>query len=75
MVAPIKDFGNITSFTSAIYSTTANMSLNNDTNMVIDSIDDIFDKNCDNYDKVRGHFLVLSAHCPCSQAIVMRIMP
>ena len=32
--------------------------------MVIDSIDDLFKKNCNNYDEVRGHFLASSMYHP-----------
>ena len=31
--------------------------------MVIDLVDDLFKGNCDNYDKVRGCFLVSSMYC------------
>jgi len=62
MVAPIRDFENITTSTSAIHSTTVNMSPNNVSNMEVDSFDDIFTKACDNCDEVRGRSLVLSAH-------------
>ena len=65
MVAPIRDFGNITSSTVALCSTTLNMSLNNNTNMIVDSIDDLFKNNCDNFDEVRGRSLALSTHCSC----------
>ena len=40
------------------------MSLNNDVEMVNDPIEDLFMKNCDNYDKVRGCTLVSSTHHP-----------
>ena len=72
---PIRDFGNIISSTTVICPTTSNMSPNNNMNMITDFTDDLLKKNCDNYDKVRGHFLALSAHCPCLQVSVMRTMP
>jgi len=50
------------------------MSPNNDVEMVINPIEDLFMKNCDNYDKVRGRTLVSSMHCPCSQVIAKRTM-
>jgi len=33
-------------------------------NMVVDSIDNLFKSNCNNYNKVRGHFLASSMHSP-----------
>ena len=82
MVAPIRDFENITTSTSAIYSTTDNMSPNNVLNIKVDSFDDIFKKACNNFDKVRDHSLVLSTHYPrtpflfssdCNEDYVMRV--
>ena len=64
MVAPIREIGNITSSTSVLWFTTLNIFPTNDVNMVIDSIDNFFEKNCDNYDKVRDHSLVSSIYCP-----------
>ena len=59
MVAPIRDFGNITTST-ALFN---NMSSNNISNMEVNSFEDIFAKACDNCDEVRGCSLVLNAHC------------
>ena len=33
-------------------------------NMIIDLVNDLFKKNCNNFDEVRGHSLVFSAHYP-----------
>jgi len=38
-------------------------------NMVIDSINDIFKNNCENYDEVKDHSLAFSIHCPRSPFI------
>jgi len=78
MVAPIRDFGNITTST-ALFN---NMSPNNVSNMEVNSFDDIFTKACDNCDEVRGCSLVLNAHCPrtpslsssdCNEDYAMRV--
>ena len=54
MVAPIRDIGNKFHSTSALSTSTANMTHTNDMDMVIDNVDAMF-KN--NYDEVRGHTL------------------
>jgi len=64
MIVPIRDFGNITTFTPALHSTTNNMSPNNNSNMVVDSFNDIFENTCDNFDKVRDCSLTQSTHYP-----------
>jgi len=64
MIMLIRNFGNITSPTVAICSTTSNMSPNNNMNMIIDSANDFFKKNCDIHDKVRGCSLVHCTYCP-----------
>jgi len=45
------------------------MSPNNDINMIINSTFDLFEKNCDNYDEMRGCSLVLSIHHPRSPSL------
>ena len=74
MVVLIRDFGNITTSTLAIHSATDNISSNNNSKMVVDSINNIFENTCNNYDEVRGCSLALSAHHPCPQVTVMRTM-
>ena len=59
---PIRDIRNITSFTSALYSITSNISPTSNINMVIDLVDDLFKKNCNNFDEVRGCFLASSIY-------------
>jgi len=62
MVAPIRDFGNISSSTTALYSTTSNMSPNNTLNMIINSNNEFFKKNCDFSNEVRGCSLAYSTY-------------
>jgi len=64
MVAPIRDSGNITTSTAAICPITSNMPSNNNMNMIIDLADDLFEKNCNVHDEVRGCSLAHSAHYP-----------
>ena len=64
MVAPIRDFRNITTSALAIHFTTDNMSPNNISNIEVNSFNNIFEKACNNFDKMRGHSLTLSTHCP-----------
>ena len=82
MVAPIRDFGNITTFTLAIHSVTDSISPNNDSDMVINSMDDIFKNICNNFDEVRGRSLTLSTYHPrtpslsssdCDEDYAMRV--
>jgi len=40
------------------------MASNNNINIVVDHLDNLFEKIGDNFDKVRGHSLALSAYCP-----------
>ena len=61
MVAPIRDIGNKFLSISATHTLTSNMTLSNDMNIVIDIVDDLFKKNCGNYDEVRGHLITSNA--------------
>jgi len=61
-VAPIRDIGNKSLFTSVCYISTSNMAPTSDMKMVVSSINDIFESNCNNCNEVRGHFLVSSMH-------------
>ena len=62
MVAPIRDIGNKSLFTSTFHNSISNIAPTSNMNMIIDSINDFFKSNCNNYDKVRGHPLVFSMH-------------
>ena len=64
MVAPIRDIGNKSLFTSAFHISTSNMTPNSEMDMVIDSVDDLFKSNCDNFNEVRGCSLTSSMHSP-----------
>ena len=56
MVAPIRDkFLSI----SATHTLTSNMTLSSDMNIVIDIVDDLFKKNCGNYDECCSNHLSL----------------
>ena len=64
MVVPIRDLGNIASFTSTFHSTTNIMASNDDINLVVDPLDNLFENISDNFDEVRGRSLELSVHHP-----------
>ena len=64
MVAPIRDIGNKFLSISATHTLTSNMTLSSDMNIVIDIVDDLFKKNCGNYDEVRGHLMISNAQSP-----------
>ena len=70
MVAPNREIANkifpfnISAITAAICPTTSNMSPNNNMNMIVDLADDLFEKNCDSHDEVKGCSLAHSTHCP-----------
>jgi len=55
IVTPIRDFRNKSLFTLATYTSISNMTLSGDMDIVIDNVIDLFKKNWDNYDKVRGY--------------------
>ena len=63
MVAPYREFRNITLSASTTHSTTNNMASSNDIDMNINPLDNLFDIS-DNFDKVRDCSLALSAHRP-----------
>jgi len=52
---PIRNIGNKFLSISATHTSTSNIALSGNMNMTIDIIDNLFKKNYDNYDKVRGH--------------------
>ena len=56
--------GNKSLFTSATHTSTSNMTLSGDIDMVIDNVIDLFKKNCNNYDKVRGFMIVSNTQSP-----------
>jgi len=64
MVAPIRDIRNKFLFTSATCTSTSNITLSGDMDMVIDIVNDLFKKNCDNYDKIRGHSMTFNTQSP-----------
>ena len=59
IIAPIRELGNITLSTTTIYSSTYNIALIQDSNMAINSVNDLFIG-----DEIRGHSLVLSMYKP-----------
>jgi len=71
MVVSIRELGNITLSTTTICSTTNNIALTQDINMVVDPLDNLFDIG-NNFDEVRGCSLVLSTHRPRSSSISLR---
>jgi len=68
MVVPIRELGNITPSTSAIYSTTNNITLIQDSDMVFEPLDNLLSLD-DKFDKVRDCSLVLSVHRPRSSSM------
>ena len=68
IVAPIRELGNITLSTIVMSSNTSNIASNQDINMVIDPLDNLFDIS-NNYDEVRGCSLDVSIHRPRSPSI------
>ena len=60
MVVPIRDFVNKSLFTSATYTLMSNITPSDDMDMVIDNIIDLFKNNYNNYNKVRGHTIVMN---------------
>jgi len=62
MVTPIRDIGNKSLFTSTFHILTSNIASTSTMDMIVDSIDDFFKNNCDNYDEVKDHSLAFSMH-------------
>ena len=69
MVAPIRDLGNITSNILTICESTLNITANNNKDIGVDLFDQLFQGTYDNFDKIRGHFLVQSTHSPRTYSI------
>jgi len=57
-----RNFGNITTSTAAICPITLKMPSNNNMNIIVNLANDLFEKNCDIYDEVRGCSLAYSVH-------------
>jgi len=76
MVVPIKNIRNKFLSISATCTSTSNIALSGDIDMTIDIVDDLFKKNYDNYDEVRGHLMTSNIQSAkthlCSQVNMMR---
>jgi len=68
MVAPIRELGNIILSTAITCSTTNNMALIQDIDIVVDLLDNLFDID-NNFDEIRDYSLALNAHKPRSPLI------
>jgi len=68
MVALIRELGNITLSTSAIHSTTNNITPIQDSDIVFELLDNLQSLD-DKFDEVRGHSLALSTHRPRSPSM------
>ena len=64
MVAPIRDFGTKFLSTLATYTLAFSITLSGNMNIVVDSIDDLFKDNCDNFDEVRDHSMTSNMQSP-----------
>jgi len=71
MVVPIRDIKNKSSFTSTFHTITLSMGQTNNTDIVIDPVNDLFKNICDNFDEVRGHSLVSSTHYPKTPSLFL----
>jgi len=68
LIAFIRELANILFSITTKALLKKNMSHNNEVEMVINTIDDLFNK-CDNYDEMRGCTLVFSIHHPRSPSL------
>jgi len=68
MVVSIRELVNKSLSSTTKTLSTKKISPNNDVEMVINPIDDLFN-NCNNYDEVRGCTLASSMHCPRSLSL------
>ena len=66
---PIRELGSITLSATATSSNSSNIALNQNINMVVDPLDNLFDIG-NNYDEVRDHSLEMSIHRPRSSLIL-----
>ena len=71
MVVPIRELANKSLSSTTKTLSMRKMSPNNDMEMVINPIDDLF-SNCDNYDEVRG--CTVQGLCSCPPVIAKRTM-
>ena len=71
MVVPIRDIENKSSFTSTFHTITLSIGQTNNTNIVIDPVNDLFKNICDNFDEVRGCSLVSSTHYPRTPSLFL----